>query len=286
MIGDGIVKRGHFLLTSGNHSHLYVNKDKILLHTDIRQDIIELYLLSIKDILNDIDVVISPAVAGISWGSMISSMFNLPFTYTEKQGDEMVLRKSFQSILNGNNVLIVEDIVSTGSSIKKVVNVLRSIGAHKIYASAIWDRMNSKYIKAIFKQKIKSWAPENCPMCKSGRKLIDPKTDEMVKLNEINHILKKDHISIILKDTDRMFIYDLDKIEPDIDIIPYSCKIFNGTFKEFKEYDFGDECMNVGLRITSNWDKKFNAKLKMYHNKFCFLDNKRKKYKSINLKQL
>lgn len=283
MIDDGIVKRGHFLLTSGNHSHLYVNKDEILLHS-IRQDIIELFIQNIVNIMNDVDIVVSPAVAGISWGSVISSIFERPFIYTEKQNDKMVLRKSFQNILKGKNVIIIEDIVSTGSSIKKVIDILKYVGVQRIYASAIWDRMNSKYIKAIFKQRVENWTPEKCPMCKSGKELIDPKTDEVIKLyntsDVIKHEVEKNSINILLKDNDRIFIYDLDK--------PYSyrSKIFNGTFKEFKDFESGDECINVGMRITSDWELKFNVKLKLWNNKFCFLDNIKKEETQINLKQL
>ncbi len=281
MIKYKIIKSGHFLLTSGNHSKYYVDKDRILLHGDLRSAIVDfLYWKSLK-IIDSIDVVVSPGIAGISWGSAVSKDLNVPFIYTEKQNGQMVLRKSFKNIIKNKNVLIIEDIVSTGSSIKKIIDILKFCDVNKIYCIAIWNRSHLIHVDAIFNFKIPNWKPAECQMCKKNIPLIDPKSDEMVNINRYH----TNGINIKVKDDDLIFMWDIDK-SGDKYPIPYLSKIFNGTFEEFKKSNFGNKCRNVGLRITREWETKIDIKLKFQNNQFSFLDNHAKEVLTLNLKEM
>ena len=275
-----IVKKGHFLLTSGNHSHVYINKDAILYHKEIRDIIVNTLVEKLQN-AKEIDIIISPGNAGVPWGSFIADRLFLPFVYTEKIDGEIHLRKSFENALKNKRVLIVEDIISTGSSIKKVVDILKYVGVKNIYAAAIWDRKGIDNVVAVFKQKVENWKPEDCPLCKENIPLVDPKSDEMVKMDNFN----REGITIQIKNDDRLFVWDLDNNMNQYPV-PYKSKIFNGTFKEFKQINFGDCCKNVGLRISRDWQIKLEVKLKMCNNQFFFLDNEKYNITTINLKEL
>lgn len=284
MIKKGVVKKGHFLLTSGNHSHLYINKDAILSDKDIRNDIVNIMSFEVWNWVIEpklVDVIVSPGNAGVPWGSIIANEVDMPFVYTEKSNGEMVLRKSFEKVLKGKNVLIVEDIVSTGSSILKMTKILNHIGVNKIYASAIWDRAGVDKIRSVYKIKVRNWKPDNCPLCKRGVELIDPKSDEMVRMNNFC----SNGLTIQVEDNDSIFMWDL-KTAGESYPVHYKSKIFNGNFKEFKEMNFGKMCKDVGLRISRDWVQKLDIKLKMCNNQLFFRDNDIKEDFQLNLKEL
>jgi len=277
---EGIIKEGHFLLTSGNHSHVYIDKDAILYNKEIRNEIVSKLLIKLMNV-KKFHIIISPGNAGVPWGSFVADRLDVPFVYTEKVNGEINLRKSFEKPLKDKSVLIIEDIISTGSSIKKVIDILKHVGAKNIYAAAIWDRKGINNVVAVFKHKIENWKPENCPLCQENIILVDPKSDEMVKINNFN----REGITIQVKDDDLLFVWDIDEAG-DKYPVPYRSKIFNGSFEEFKQIDFGNCCKNVGLRIIRDWQQKLEVKLKMCNNQFFFLDNHKKERTTLNLKEM
>jgi len=179
---SGIIKTGHFKLTSGRHSNQYINKDAIYSNPKLF-GIITLKMgdkiYPFKDLF---DVVTGPAIAGAVLAAPISLEFtNKIFVYPEKINDEMVFRRGYGRILKDKKVWIVEDIITTGGSIKKTISAIEKCGGKVVGISAIWDRgkgyIDGYTILSLINEFVPSYAPEECPDCKKGKPLQNPKEE-------------------------------------------------------------------------------------------------------------
>ena len=133
----GALLQGHFILTSGRHSTSYFQCAKVLQHPEHLQ----LFANEIVDYFRDlsIDLVISPAVGGIVLGTEVGRQLNVQTIFTERESGVMTLRRGFE-ILAGNNVLVVEDVVTTGGSVQEVMNVVIKAGANIVGVGVLVDR--------------------------------------------------------------------------------------------------------------------------------------------------
>ena len=133
----GALLQGHFILTSGRHSASYFQCAKVLQYPKHLQ----LFANEIVDYFRDlsIDLVISPAVGGIVLGTEVGRQLNVQTIFTERESGVMTLRRGFE-ILAGNNVLVVEDVVTTGGSVQEVMNVAIKAGANIVGVGVLVDR--------------------------------------------------------------------------------------------------------------------------------------------------
>jgi len=133
----GALLQGHFILTSGRHSASYFQCAKVLQHPEHLQ----LFANEIVDYFRDlsIDLVISPAVGGIVLGTEVGRQLNVQTIFTERESGVMTLRRGFE-ILAGNNILVVEDVVTTGGSVQEVMNVVIKVGANIVGVGVLVDR--------------------------------------------------------------------------------------------------------------------------------------------------
>ena len=133
----GALLQGHFILTSGRHSASYFQCAKVLQYPEHLQ----LFANEIVDYFRDlsIDLVISPAVGGIVLGTEVGRQLNVQTIFTERESGVMTLRRGFE-ILAGNNVLVVEDVVTTGGSVQEVMNVAIKAGANIVGVGVLVDR--------------------------------------------------------------------------------------------------------------------------------------------------
>ena len=133
----GALLQGHFILTSGRHSASYFQCAKVLQYPEHLQ----LFANEIVNYFRDlsIDLVISPAVGGIVLGTEVGRQLNVQTIFTERESGGMTLRRGFE-ILAGNNVLVVEDVVTTGGSVQEVMNVAIKAGANIIGVGVLVDR--------------------------------------------------------------------------------------------------------------------------------------------------
>ena len=133
----GALLQGHFILTSGRHSDSYFQCAKVLQHPEHLQ----LFANEIVDGFRDlsIDLVISPAVGGIVLGTEVGRQLNVQTIFTERENGVMTLRRGFE-ILAGNNVWVVEDVVTTGGSVQEVMNVVNKAGANIVGVGVLVDR--------------------------------------------------------------------------------------------------------------------------------------------------
>ena len=133
----GALLQGHFILTSGRHSASYFQCAKVLQYPEHLQ----LFANEIVNYFRDlsIDLVISPAVGGIVLGTEVGRQLNVQTIFTERERGVMTLRRGFE-ILAGNNVLVVEDVVTTGGSVQEVMNVAIKAGANIVGVGVLVDR--------------------------------------------------------------------------------------------------------------------------------------------------
>ena len=134
---------GHFLLTSGRHSNIYIEKFR-LLEDPIMLDKICKQIAS-KFINLKVDIVLGAAIGGILIAGGVGRYLNKKHIFTERVNGNMELRRGF-SIKPSDNVLIVEDIVTTGSSIFEMIDVVKQCKANIINISCIVNRLSLIHI--------------------------------------------------------------------------------------------------------------------------------------------
>ena len=169
-----MIFNGHYLLTSGNHSDIYFNKYLIWVHPDLRERTIRslrnLIVSRYVDLPNYNNVVVTgPATAGSLWANAVARMFGLPFIYCEKDTqnghDIMIFRRGFEKYVKDSLVLIIEDIMTTGKSLRLTWEaVYRNHGAVMNYF-CIWNR-KGKDPNSVFKKEAENWDPKDCELCK------------------------------------------------------------------------------------------------------------------------
>ena len=133
----GALLQGHFILTSGRHSATYFQCAKVLQHPDHLQRFSNEIVHHFRNLA--VDLVISPAVGGIVLGTEVGRQLNVKTIFAEREGDVMTLRRGFE-IKSGNNILVVEDVVTTGGSVQEVMNVVIKADANIIGVGVLVDR--------------------------------------------------------------------------------------------------------------------------------------------------
>ena len=135
----GALLEGHFVLTSGRHSPSYFQCAKVLQHPQY----LSMFSQKISDHFEslDIDTVISPAVGGIVIGTDVGRVMGKCTIFAERENGKMTLRRGF-TIKPGEKVLVVEDVITTGGSVKEVMNVVDAFGGIVMGVAVIVDRSN------------------------------------------------------------------------------------------------------------------------------------------------
>jgi orotate phosphoribosyltransferase len=170
----------HFVYTSGLHGSVYVNKDAIYLHPMETTMICRLFAERYQDY--DLDVIVGPAVGGIilaQWTAYHLTQLKgreISGVYTEKDDkNNQVFRRGYGELVVGKKALIVEDITTTGGSVKKVIDSVRNAGGRVIAVSTMVNRnpdgVNSESLGVQFSAlctiRADAYEPERCPLCEN-----------------------------------------------------------------------------------------------------------------------
>ncbi len=177
----GLITESHIVYTSGKHGQIYFNKDAIYPHTKEISTICRSIADKFKD--ESIDVVAAPALGGIilsQWTAFHLSEITgreVLGVYTEKTPDKnQIFTRGYDKLVKNKQVLVVEDITTTGGSVKKVIQSIKVAGGNIIAACVLVNRdpinINSETIGAKFypleEVKAEAWDEIDCPMCKKG----------------------------------------------------------------------------------------------------------------------
>ena len=168
--------KGHFLLSSGLHSSQYVQCAKVLQYPDIADAIGCSLAKLIKK--NKPQTVVSPALGGVIIGQSVAKALSVRSIFTERQNNEMVLRRGF-SVKQKEKVIIVEDVITTGKSTGEVIQVIKNMGAEVLSVCCIINRSNNDLnfsvpVYSLLKIPIEAVSAEECILCKKGLPLVKP----------------------------------------------------------------------------------------------------------------
>ena len=130
---------GHFVLTSGRHSASYFQCAKVLQHPEY----LTAFSIMIADEFEDQapDVVISPAIGGVVLGTEVGTQLGCRTIFAERKEGNMVIRRGFH-IEKGEKVLVVEDVITTGGSVKEVMDLVEKAGGKILGVGVLVDRSN------------------------------------------------------------------------------------------------------------------------------------------------
>ncbi len=174
---SGALLEGHFLLTSGRHSDRYMQCAQVLRFPDKTARLCAVIAEKFKD--EKIDLVIGPAMGGILVSYETARHLGLPSIFAEREAGKMALRRGF-SIRPGEKVLVVEDVITTGGSVKEVIDVVEAQGGEVVGVGVLVDRSNGAIdfglpLVSVLSMEVKSYQPEACPLCAAGKSdLIKP----------------------------------------------------------------------------------------------------------------
>nr|WP_314260488.1 orotate phosphoribosyltransferase [uncultured Devosia sp.] len=135
----GAMLEGHFILSSGLRSPVFLQKAKVFQYAHQTEKLCKALAERIRAEVPGVTKVVSPAIGGIIPGYETSRHLNVPALYTERVEGKFELRRGFE-IEPDDQVVVVEDIVSTGLSIRECVESLRAIGANVVAAACLIDR--------------------------------------------------------------------------------------------------------------------------------------------------
>ena len=122
----GVLQEGHFLLTSGRHSNKYLQCAKIFCNTKYSEELCADLANKFKN--DDVEVVIGPAMGAVQMAYEVSRALKCKNFFTERdENGKMTLRRGF-AIDKGQRVLVVEDVVTTGGSVREVINLVKEAG--------------------------------------------------------------------------------------------------------------------------------------------------------------
>lgn len=177
----GAFRAGHFVFTSGRHGDRYINKDAIYPFTKETSGLCEAMAKLFVD--TKADVVIGPAVGAAILSQWVAFHLgkltgkDVAAVYADKNGEGgFVVRRGYDRIISGKNVIVVEDLLTTGGSVQKTIEAARTGGANIVGVTAICNRGdvtaamigNPPNFKPLLNVHLESWEEKDCPMCARG----------------------------------------------------------------------------------------------------------------------
>jgi len=173
----GALLEGHFLLSSGLHSAQYLQCALLLRYPSRARKLCS--KLAAKFRGKRIEAVVGPAYGGIIVAYELARALGARALFTERKDGRMQLRRGFK-IKQGERILVAEDVVTTGGSVKELLRAIRPYKPKIIAIAALIDRKKGQapFGKICFKSlkriKIKAYKPKDCPLCKRGIALVKP----------------------------------------------------------------------------------------------------------------
>ncbi|MGB2960044.1 MAG: orotate phosphoribosyltransferase [Bacteroidota bacterium] len=176
----GALLDGHFQLTSGLHSNQYFQCAKVLQyprHTEV-------LCAEIAGVFDEapIDLVIAPALGGIVVGQEVGRQLDRRTIFAERKGGAMELRRGF-SVRPGESVLVCEDVVTTGGSVREIIDIVQAMGGKIAGVGFIVDRSGGAVRFplgggarqfAVLTMDVVTYTPDGCPLCAEGVPITKP----------------------------------------------------------------------------------------------------------------
>jgi orotate phosphoribosyltransferase len=177
---SGALREGHFILASGRHSSLYLEKFQVLQHPADTERLCGAIASWARSL--GIDTVAGPTTGGIILAHEVARQLGVRAIYAERRegapGREF--RRGF-ALAAGERVLVVDDIMTTGGSVQETIDAVRSAGGTVAGASVLVDRSGGVKrldvpVHSLWRLEIASYAPAECPLCAKGIPATHPGT--------------------------------------------------------------------------------------------------------------
>jgi orotate phosphoribosyltransferase len=172
----GALMRGHFRLTSGLHSDIYLQSALVLQYPEHAAQLGDALAAPFADA--GAQTVLAPAIGGILVAHEVARALGLRALFTERENGVMRLRRGF-TLTSGERCLVVEDVMTTGGSTREVVECVRASGGAVVGVGSLIDRSGGAAAfdvkrAALATVTATTWPPESCPLCKTGSQAIKP----------------------------------------------------------------------------------------------------------------
>ncbi len=167
----GALLNGHFILSSGRHSSRYLQSALVLMHPAHAEALAAELIAKIDPAC--CDMIVSPAIGGLVIGQEVARQLNKPFIFTERKEGEMQLRRGF-TIPQGARLLVVEDVITTGGSVRECMDVVRRHGGEPVMVLAVVDRAPHEQDRfdvphrTAIALEVETYAADDCPLCREN----------------------------------------------------------------------------------------------------------------------
>jgi orotate phosphoribosyltransferase len=172
----GALMRGHFRLTSGLHSDVYLQSALVLQYPEHAAALGGGLAAAFRG--DGAQTVLAPAIGGILVAHEVARALGVRALFTEREDGTMRLRRGF-ALTAGERCLVVEDVITTGGSTREVVACVQQHGGAVVGVGSLIDRSGGAAAftvkqTALATVSATTWAPETCPLCKTGSQAIKP----------------------------------------------------------------------------------------------------------------
>ena len=172
----GALLEGHFQLSSGLHSTVYLQCALVLQFPEQAEELGRAIAEKFQG--QGIELVASPAIGGIVIGHEVARALGARFVWTERDAGQMTLRRGF-TVSAGEKTLVIEDVITTGGSTRETIEALKRAGADVIAAASIIDRSAGSAevgvpLMALVSLKVSAVDPAVCDACKLGEPVVKP----------------------------------------------------------------------------------------------------------------
>lgn len=179
----GAVLKGHFLLTSGRHSGWFIQCAQVLQYPDKAEELCRCLAERFREF--GVENVIGPAVGGIIVAYEVARHLKARAIYADKKEGKLTLGRGFR-FRPGEKTLVVEDVTTTGGSVKKVIDIVEKYGGKPVGVGVLVDRTAGKIeypvpSASVVQLEVESYPGDECPLCKQGVALMDPDTREIIE---------------------------------------------------------------------------------------------------------
>ena len=158
---------GHFILSSGRHSPVFLQKMRVFQYPDRTERICRALAEKIRDRLGEVDLIVSPAMGGVIPGYETARALGCPAVFVEREEGEFRLRRGFR-IPEGARIVMVEDIVTTGLSSRECIAAIRRHSGNLLGAACLIDRSNGRAdigipLVSLVRMDVPDYAPDELP---------------------------------------------------------------------------------------------------------------------------
>lgn len=175
----GAVKQGHFLLSSGLHSDTYVEKFDLLRNPPLTERVCRGFVRAFADA--GVGVVVGPTTGGILLAFETARQMGVHAAYAEREGEHGRAIRRGTTFAPGTRVLVVDDILTTGGSVRETLAALDPWPVEIVGVGVIMDRATAPVdfgvpLVSLYAEAIVVYRPEDCPLCAAGVPLVKPGT--------------------------------------------------------------------------------------------------------------